>query len=113
LQCFVRFRLDRLDPLGFTQEFESESKIPRRPYSEAFGLIILGIICGAETISNAFEELAATMVPLHVSNRSWVLDTLRRDFDHIFKKIFGGVGCEERKYPFRKPWEYNSEIEFS
>lgn len=24
-QCFVRFRLDQLDPLGFTQEFESES----------------------------------------------------------------------------------------
>ena len=25
-QCFVRFRLDRLEPLGFAQEFESESK---------------------------------------------------------------------------------------
>jgi hypothetical protein len=53
------------------------------------------------------------MVPVDISNRPWVLDNLRRQFDDAFKLTFGGIGYDEREYCFQKPWDHSSEILFS
>ncbi|CZS89770.1 uncharacterized protein RAG0_01038 [Rhynchosporium agropyri] len=70
--CFVRFRLDRLNPLGFTQEFASES-----------------VICGAETISDSIEKLIALQVPPNHKHRDWEISRMRNDFEAMYKYNIG------------------------
>lgn len=48
-----------------------------------------GLICGAENISNSFAKLAATKLPLHLPNRAWQLERMRRIFDEDTKFFFG------------------------
>ncbi|KAL2068743.1 hypothetical protein VTL71DRAFT_15081 [Oculimacula yallundae] len=70
--CFVRFRLDRLNPLGFTQEFASES-----------------VICGAETVSDAMESLIAQKLPMNHKHREWEISRMRNDFESFYKHNVG------------------------
>ncbi|KAG4436250.1 hypothetical protein IFR05_008269 [Cadophora sp. M221] len=72
--CLVRYRLLQVNPPQFEQEFDSES-----------------IICGAETISDAFESLASRRVPTDCARRASVLDQMRRDFDQKCKHSFGYI----------------------
>ncbi|KAE8452472.1 hypothetical protein EG329_000374 [Mollisiaceae sp. DMI_Dod_QoI] len=71
--CFVRFRLDSLEPLRFTQEFSSES-----------------VVCGAETISDLFEKLIATKIADDCLNRDWWIGRMRNKFDAEYKLFVGG-----------------------
>jgi len=59
----------------------------------------IGIICGAETISNAFAELAALRIPLDSPNREWVIDQMRRNFEKE-KQTFGN---SRRDRPVKRP----------
>lgn len=88
----MRFRLDRLDPLGFTQEYASESKLSRIFRENSLILSLEGIICGAETISDAFVRLAALKLPPDCPDLDWRLEKMRRTFDRNTKNFFGRLG---------------------
>ncbi|KAF4630327.1 hypothetical protein G7Y89_g7810 [Cudoniella acicularis] len=69
--CLVRYVLESIYSPQFRHEFES-------------------IVCGAETISNKFEKLAANKIPADCPNRDWVIDRMRRLFDEFYKHTFDG-----------------------
>ncbi|TAQ85863.1 hypothetical protein B7494_g5806 [Chlorociboria aeruginascens] len=92
--CLVRFRLVRLNPLLFKQEFMSES-----------------IICGAETISDRFALLAGNVVHQSTPNRAWVIDQMRREFDANYKHSFGGNRVD-RPYVTKVPGAQDRTVEF-
>lgn len=71
----MRFRLDSLNPLRFSQEFASES-----------------VVCGAETISDLFEKLVALKLPADYPDREWYIGRMRHKFDGYHKKYFGSRG---------------------
>jgi hypothetical protein len=63
-----------------------------------------GLVCGAESISNSFEDMAATMITLHHPKRAWVLDKLRRQFDEHYKQYFGAEPVDiDETYNFDVP----------
>lgn len=92
VKCLVRFRLIGVDPIRFEQEFESESKSHSTPpaLNRTSLIICTGIICGAETISNEFDRIAAAKIPRNRPNKEWVLSQMRRDFE-TYKHIFRGA----------------------
>ncbi|KAJ5035441.1 uncharacterized protein L3040_007909 [Drepanopeziza brunnea f. sp. 'multigermtubi'] len=78
--CFVRFRLDSLHPLEFTQEFASES-----------------VCCGAETVSESMYALLDARHP-DCANRTWELNNMRNHFDRTYKNY---VGSNKFKVAFK------------
>ncbi|KAI9046587.1 hypothetical protein LZ554_009331 [Drepanopeziza brunnea f. sp. 'monogermtubi'] len=79
-ECFVRFRLDSLHPLEFTQEFASES-----------------VCCGAETVSESMYALLDARHP-DCANRTWELNNMRNHFDKTYKNY---VGSNKFKVAFK------------
>jgi hypothetical protein len=72
----------------------------------------LGIVCGAETISNAFELLAASKIRHDMPNRAYVIDQMRRDFDKKYKHTFGDT-LIKRSYVAGIPGARDDLVEFS
>ncbi|KAH9212900.1 hypothetical protein DL95DRAFT_507873 [Leptodontidium sp. 2 PMI_412] len=66
--CFVRFHLDRLNPLGFTQEFASETQawyVEQKQFRIARG------------------------VPTNFKSRDWEISRMRNDFELKYKQHVG------------------------
>lgn len=62
----------------------------------------IGLVGGAESISNLFEEKIARRVPAGLANRPWIVDQLRRQFGEWYKSSIGGEDeCES--YDFTIP----------
>ena len=60
-----------------------------------------GTVYGAESISNLVEDMFGKIVPPNHPNRPYVLDQLRRQFDEMYKTIFGED--EYETYAFEIP----------
>lgn len=69
-----------------------------------------GMVCGAESISNMVEERLAQRLREDYPNRTWVLDSFRRQFDECYKIYFGED--DSPTYPFQVPGS-NFDIELS
>jgi hypothetical protein len=64
------------------------------------------VVCGAEMVSDLFEKLIATKVPMDVKNRDWHIGRIRNTFDAQHKLY---VGSRDRPLSFPKPWVRSEE----
>ncbi len=71
-------------------------------------IVGIGLVCGAESISNLVEEKIASKIARDCPNRAWVLDQFRRQFDELYKSRFGAD--DDDTYNFKLP---NLECELS
>lgn len=73
---------------------------------------VLGIVCGAETISDMFEEVAISMLPPSLGEelRARYIMDLRRQFNDKHKENFGDVDLD---YTFIAPWDKNKDLKIS
>ena len=64
-------------------------------------IVEIGLVCGAESISNLVEEKIASKIAQDYPNRAWVLDQFRRQFDELYKSRFGAE--DDETYNFNLP----------